>query len=342
VVNDRGAVNVSAADDDKIHVAVHKRINAESQEDADKWNSGTKPQITVSDHTVSLNANTQGAGDHWIVTDLDVSLPRKASVVISTRRGDVSVMGRDGDADISNQRGDVSLSDINGKASLSLERSSARISQVAADVSIQGRGEDISLQDIKGAAHVSGEFDSIKLSRIGNAVSFKSARTDMEFSKLNGDLDMDTGDMRANDLVGPFRLLTRSKDVRLLGVSGDVRLQDENGAVEVRMNKLGSMQIDNRRGDVQIYVPDKAGFHLDARARGGDVQSDFSELKIDNANDLATASGTIGAGGPRLVINNEHGTIEIRKGSTAAEVPVAPRAPKAPKAPETPMVPTEN
>jgi DUF4097 and DUF4098 domain-containing protein YvlB len=342
VVNDRGAVNVSAADDDKIHVAVHKRINAESQEDADKWNPGTKPQITVSDHTVSLNANTQGAGDHWIVTNLDVSLPRKASVVISTRRGDVSVMGRDGDADISNQRGDVSLSDINGKASLSLERSSARISQVAADVSIQGRGDDISLQDVKGAAHISGEFDSIKLARIGNAVSFKSARTDMEFSRLNGDLDMDSGDMRADDIVGPFRLLTRSKDVRLLGVSGDVRLQDENGAVEVRMSKLGSMQIDNRRGDVQIYVPDKAGFHLDARARGGDVQSDFSELKIENGNDLATASGTIGGGGPRLVINNEHGTIEIRKGSTAVEALPAPHPPKAPKAPAAPVTPTEN
>ncbi len=65
----------------------------------------------------------------------------------------------------------------------------------------------------------------------------------MEFSQLNGDLDMDSGDLRASDLIGPFRLLTRSKDVRLHGVSGDVRLENENGAVEIHMSKLGNMQV---------------------------------------------------------------------------------------------------
>ena len=80
----------------------------------------------------------------------------------------------------------------------------------------------------------------------------------MEFSRLNGDLDMDSGDMRASDLMGPFRLLTRSKDVRLTGVNGDVRLENENGAVEIHMNKLGNMQVSNRNSDVQIYLPDKA------------------------------------------------------------------------------------
>jgi hypothetical protein len=342
VVNDHGAVNVNASQDEHIHVAIHKRINAENQEDADKWNAGTKPLINTSEHTVTLNANTQGAGDHAVSTDLDISVPRKASIVISTRRGDINLMGRDGDADISHQRGDVSVADVNGKVNLSLERSSARVSQVSSDVSVQGRGGDVSMEDIKGALRISGEFDSIKLAKIANAVSFKSARTDMEFSKLNGDLDMDSGDLRASDVVGPFRLLTRSKDVRLMGVSGDLRLQDENGAVEVRISKLGNLQVDNRSGEIQIYLPDKAGFQLDARARRGDIESDFSELKIDNSNDQATATGSVGAGGPRLVVNNERGGIEIRKGSSVAEVPVPPHAPKTPKAPQAPVEPTEN
>ena len=114
----------------------------------------------------------------------------------------------------------------------------------------------------------------------------------MEFSRLDGDLDMDSGDMRASDLSGPFRLLTRSKDVRLSGVNGDVRLQNENGAVEIHMNKLGSMQVSNRNSDIQIYLPDKAGFQLDAHSRGGEIESDFDALKIDNGDDQATASGT--------------------------------------------------
>lgn len=342
IVNDRGAVNVNASDDNQIRVVVHKRINAESQEDADKWNAGTKPQISAGDHIVTLNANTQGAGDHWVTTDLDVSVPRKASVVIATRRGDVNVMGREGDADISNQRGDVSLTEIKGKVNLSLAGGSARVSQVSSDVAVQGRGNDISVEEIMGAVRLTGEFDSIKLSKIASAVSFKSARTDMEFSRLNGDLDMDSGDMRASDLVGPFRLLTRSKDIRLLGVNGDVRLQDENGAIELRLSKMGSVQVDNRRGDIQIYVPDKAGFQLEARAREGDIEADFNDVKINNADHQATAAGTVGGGGPRVVLTNERGSIEIRKGSTVAELPAPPRAPKTPKAPAAPVEPTEN
>ena len=163
----------------------------------------------------------------------------------------------------------------------------------------------------------------------------------MEFSKLNGDLDMDSGDMRASDLMGPFRLLTRSKDIRLTGVNGDVRVENENGAVEIHMNKLGNMQVSNRNSDVQIYLPDKAGFQVDARSRGGEIESDFDALKIDNGDDQATASGAVGGGGPHLVINNEHGGIELRKGSSVAEAPPPPKVPpyQSSTAPATPKVP---
>ncbi len=341
VTNDRGAVNLTASDDNQIHVTAHKRINADSQEQADKFNPGTKPQITVSDHTVTLNANTQGAGDHSVTTDMDVSIPRKASVVITSHRGGVSVLGRDGDVEISSQGGDVATSDINGKVSLNLTRGSARVSKISSDISVQGRADDVSAADVKGAARLNGEFDNVKLSKIAGAVSFKSARTDMEFSRLDGDLDMDSGDMRASELTGPFRLLTRSKDVRLVGVNGDVRLENENGAVEIRMNKLGSMQVSNRNSDIQIYLPDKSAFQLDAHSRGGEIESDFDALKIDNRDDQATASGAIGTGGPHLVITNEHGGIELRKGSSLAESPNPPPPPRPPLPPKVP-VPTEN
>jgi Putative adhesin/Domain of unknown function (DUF5668) len=347
VNNSRGAVNVSASEDDQIRVVVHKRINAENQSDADKWNAGTKPQITSSGNVVTVNANNQGSGDHWVAADLDISIPRKAAVVVSTHFGDVGIIGRDGDLDISNQKGDVTTTDINGKVSLRLDRSSARISQVSSDVSIGGRSNDVSIEDVKGAVHLDGEFmESVKLAKISQPVTFKSSRTDMDFSRLDGDLDLDSGDLQASDVVGPLRLNTRSKDVRLTGVTGDVRLQDENGSIELRMNKLGSMQVDNRKGDIQIYVPDKAGFQVDARARNGEVETDFEQLKVDNSNDQAIATGTVGAGGPRLVVNNEHGTIEIRKTSSLEEAPAPPPSPKGQKVPraEPPKPPqvTEN
>ncbi len=343
IVNEHGAVNLTVSDDKQISVAAHKRINADNQDQADRINPGTKPQINIGDHSVTLNANTQGAGDHSVSTDMDVSVPRNVAVVISSRRGDISVLGRTGDVEISSQHGDVSTSDINGRVTLNLAGGSARVSQISSDVTVQGRADDVSVADVKGSARLNGEFDTIKLSKIDGAVSFKSARTDLEFSRLDGDLDMDSGDMRASQLTGPFRLLTRSKDVQLSGVNGDVRLQNENGAVEVHMNKMGSMQVSNRNSDIQIYLPDKAAFQLDARSRGGEIESDFDTLKIDNGDQQAIATGTVGAGGPHLVINNEHGGIELRKGSMVAEAPAPPHAP-APHVPAPPKVPvpTEN
>ena len=347
IVNERGAVNVSVSDDNQIHVAAHKRINADNQAEADKFNPATKPLINVSGNDVTLSAHTQGAGDRSVTTDMDIKIPRKAPVVISSRRGDVSVLGRDGDVDITSQHGDVNASDINGKLNLNLSSGSARVSGISSDVSVNGRGDDVSLSEVKGAARVDGEFDNVKLAKIAGAVSFKSARTDMEFSQLNGDLDMDSGDLQASDLIGPFRLQTRSKDVRLQGVSGDVRLENSNGAVEIHMSKLGNIQVTNKNSDVQLYIPDKAAFELDAHARGGEIESDFDALKIENGDDKGSASGTVGAGGPRLVISNEHGGIELRKGSTVVEAPVPPKVPAVPKVPRVPAtpkvpVPTEN
>jgi hypothetical protein len=337
VTNTRGAVNIIASEDDQIRVAVHKRISAESQGDADKWNAGTKPQLNLSGSVVTLNANNQGAGDHWVSEDLDISLPRKAAVVASTRYGDVSIIGREGNLDITNQHGNVNTTDITGKVSLNLDHSSARISQITSEVSIGGRANDVSIEDVKGPVHLDGEFmESVKLAKISQPVIFKSSRTDMDFSRLDGNLDLDSGDLQASDVIGPLRLTTRSKDIRLTGVSGDVRLQDENGSIELRMNKLGSMQVDNRKGDIQIYVPDKAGFQVDARTRNGEVETDFDQLKIDNSNDQGIATGSIGGGGPHVVVNNEHGTIEIRKTSSAAEAQELPSLPKMPKAPRMP------
>jgi DUF4097 and DUF4098 domain-containing protein YvlB len=340
VIDAQGAVNVSTSSDNQVHVSVHKRINAEKQSEADKYNAATKPQITVSGSTVTLNANNQGAGDHKVAEDLDISLPRKAAISISTRSGDVSVLGRDGDVQVSAQHNEVSASDIKGKVSLSLDHASARISQVSSDVSVEGRANDVSLEDIKGAVHLDGEFmESVKLEKIGQGLIFKSSRTDMQLARLDGDLNLDSGDLQASNVTGPVRLTTRSKDIRLTGVSGDVRLQDENGSIELRIRKLGSIQIENRKGDIQLYVPDKASFQVEARAQGGEIETDFSSLKIGDSQ--STASGTVGSGGPRLVLNNEHGTIELRKASSADEESALPEPPKAPQAPSAPRV-TEN
>jgi hypothetical protein len=345
-VNDlHGAVRVNTTDDNKITVVVRKRIGAENQSDADKYNAETKPEISGAGGMLTLDARTQAGGDQAVASDLDISIPRKMQLQISSRRGDVSVTGRDGNVEIDNQHGDVSVEDVNGNVRLDLEKSSAKVEQVTGDVQISGRLNEVAVTDIKGAVQLEGEFqESVKLARITKSVLFKSSRTDMEFSRIDGDLDLDSDDLHADQLMGPLRLTTRSKQIRLEDVSGDVRVQDANGGIEVAMRTLGNVQIDSRNGDINLAVPDKAGFHLEARTRDGEIQSDFSELKVNNDEHVATASGSVGNGAAHIVLNNEHDGIEIRRAVPQPPKPPAPPAKPAKSLPAPPskVEPTEN
>ena len=259
----------------------------------------------------------------------------------------MNLTGRDGGVDISAQHSDTSVEDVNGNVKVNQEKGSVKIEQINGDVHVQGRVNEVSVADVKGAVQLDGEFqESIKLARITKSVTFKSSRTDMEFSRIEGTLDLDSDELHAEQITGPLHLTTRSKNIRLDQVSGDVRLQDDNGAVEVGMRTLGNVQIDNRNGDIQLSLPDKAGFRLDAHTRDGEIQSDFPELKVNNDEHEAKASGSVGSASSHIVLNNEHDGIEIRKASATPPKPPEPPTPgKAGKtlpAPKVKVEPTEN
>src|SRR5580700_1657142 len=179
VNDDHGAVRVSAANDNKITVVVRKRVGAESRDDSEKYNKQTAPALTVAGNAIILDARTQAAGDHAVQSDLDISVPRKMEVHVISRRGEVSVTGRDGDVEITTHNGDVSVEGIIGNVKLNLEKSSAKVEQITGDVHISGRLNEVSVTDVKGAAQFEGEFqESVKLARISKGIAFKSSRTD--------------------------------------------------------------------------------------------------------------------------------------------------------------------
>jgi len=153
-------------------------------------------------------------------------------------------------------------------------------------------------------------------------------------------MKMDPGDLRVENAAGGFNVRTRSKDIRLENIGGDVDIENKNGEVELHAGRLplGSVAISNQRGPVQVYLPPQMAFQIEAFARNGDIQSDFSEVHVQNQGSQATANGSVGAGGKRVQLSTEHADIEIRRGMIAPEAPVTPAAPaggaKPPKAPK--------
>ena len=318
IVSDRGAINVQPSDGDSIKVVVHKKLYANNQSDADKYNQGSKPVITVNGTSVLLNANTNGAGDHGVSSDLDVYVPRKAALDVASRRGDLNVTDRKADVKIAGQHGDMVLNDIGGAVKINLEKGSIRISKVMGDVDINGRIDDTSVEDVNGAVHMNGDFfNDIRVSKIAKTVTFKTSRSDLMLASVPGDLEISGDSLRGNDITGPSRLVMRSKEVHLDDVSGDLELESSNGDIEIHAaNKLplGKMTITGRKGDVTLVLPPNAGFQIDATTRKGDITTDFGNVKVDEVGGgTSKATGSVGNGAARLVINADMGDIKITK-----------------------------
>lgn len=317
VVCDRGSVNVNMWDEKKIKVVAHKKIFAKDQQTADARNSQTTPQLQTTGNLILLNANTQTSNDVGVRADLDIFIPKDGAVEISTRRGDVMInAGHVGDVRISNHRGDVMIDGLKGNVALSMEKGNIRVSKVDGNVVVDGRSDDVDISEVTGTVRVNSEvLSGMKLAGIKKAVIFQSSRTDMEFASLEGDLNLDSGDLRATKITGPVKLVTRAKDIHLEDVTGDVRVENHNGAVELHTAAkipIGNIQVTNNR-DIQLVLPSNAGFSVQATTRKGDVQSDFPELTVNNEHGTSMVNGSVGKGGPRVQLNSDSGDIEIRK-----------------------------
>ena len=338
IVCDRGALNITPSEDGTIRVAVHKKLYAENQNDANKYNQGSKPQIESTGSTVVLNANTDGAGDHSVQTDMDIQVPPGTTLDIASKRGDVTINNRKADIKVSLQHGDVSLTGITGSVKVNLEKGSIRAAQISGDVEVTGHVDSVNIDEVAGAARLDGDFyEDIRLSKIAKGVIFKTSRSDVEIASVPGDIEIASDQVRGNDLTGPTRVATGSKDIHLEDVSGDLQVQSTNGDVEVTTGgkQPGKLSLNTQHGDVALTLaakapPDKVnvvtqhgdvtltlpsndGFQITAGTGKGEITSDFDAIKIDKNNDASHATGTVGNGISKLQVNTDTGDIKIGK-----------------------------
>ena len=322
IENEHGSVKIHPQDERTIKVVVHRHIGAESQDEANKVNSESKTTFTVEGDTVRIQPSRPDARVHVgfyggprVANDLEIWAPRDLALNVSNSHGDIQVDNRAGDVTLNTTHGDIQAQDIKGKASLTTHHGSIRASNITGDVNVNGRLDDTSISQVSGSVTLEGDFfGETKLTKIAKGVHFSSSRTEMQLAKLDGDFQMNPGDLRATSLAGPFTLRTRSTDVHLENVSGDVRIENTHAEVEVHPSTpAGNVEVLNRQGAIHLVLPSNAAFTVDARSNHGDIETDF-ELAKEESGHQTTASGNIGKGGPRLQLSTDHGVIEIRKG----------------------------
>ena len=337
----RGNVRIAGADVESVKVAGRKTVRALQQPDADKANTDTPFEIVTNGNQVIIRTNQDRASNSSRVSeDLEMTVPKGASVNAVGRYGDFDINDLNGSVEIVSDNAGVRMQNIGGNIRVDTRRSDVvRATGVKGNVELKGRGNDLELQEIAGTVTVAASYNGmVQFRNLAKPVRYEAQNVDFSAERVPGQLRLTLSDVNGSDLVGPIRLHARSRDVQLSNIQQSVEISLDRGDVELRpgLTPLGKYDVHTRSGDIEIAIPEKAKLEMNATTDRGEISNEFGGgFRNESSGRGSTLRGNNGDG-PRVVLNTNRGTITVRKSSGPEQSSVAPPAPsKAPSAPNT-------
>jgi DUF4097 and DUF4098 domain-containing protein YvlB len=343
VENRRGNVRLVGSDRESIQVSGHTSIMNLDRAGADRINDRIKLELTAQGDQVVIRTNHERGGtDNRVESDLEIQVPKGSTVECRGTYGDFDVSQIAGNLEVNSENAGVRGQDIGGNVRVDLRRSDVvRLTRVKGNVDVKGaRADDLELVEVAGQVIVEGEFrGSLDFRKIDKGLRFTSDRTNLNVERLRGRVHISDGDMEVEDILGPMKLRSRSKDVRVSGFSSPMEIDLERGDIELSpgSSTLGTVIAKTSSGSVTMHLPENSRYDLDAVTRRGEVDNLFGSPLERREEDRG---GSIRGrnGGPRIILETGRGSMTITKGGAMSSRvdTVPPEAPKAPLAPKPP------
>lgn len=312
----RGSINVHGAEGNELHIVASETAH------------GTNDRA-ARENLRSISVSVQNTGDGYLVqpsipsdrtnVDLDVQLPKTASLVVQTGHGDLSVADAGGAVQATVNHGAIDMHDLGGAVAIQTQGGSVHILSVQGPVEVRGKGDEVELGDIAGSALLQGEFfGPINLRNIAKSVRISSSRTDLTIGGLKGRLESDPGHMEISDASGNLSLTTKEKDITLENVTGRITVDNRHGNVELTLAQppRDDISLTNDTGDVTLTLPAKSAFSINATARSGEIDSDFPGAGLIQTNDDGSGKleGSTPGHGPVIKLQTNYGAIHLHRG----------------------------
>ncbi len=340
VENLRGTVRVVGADVQQVRVSGRKTVRALKETEADKAQKQTPVEISAQGDQIVVRTNQDRiTGDERISTDLEVTVPKTASVQIRGRNGDLEISDIAGPVDISSDSASVRLQNIAANVRLDLGKSDlVRAGSIKGNIEMQGgRGRDIELDTVGGEITINGSYSGdLQFRNCARPIRFQSGQTDLRVEKLPGEIHLDLGEFSGSNLVGPIRFSSnRSRDVQIEQFTQSLELALDRGDITLRPfgSPLPKIDARTRAGQIDLVLPESAKFELKATTNRGDLNNNYGPvLKTEFENDRhpqagGTIIGSVGQG-PAITLTTDRGTVTVRKDTGLPPQP--PRPPKPP------------
>lgn len=318
VIVDRwGDVVIHGASGSTLDAAVKETIRAEDRSDAEQADKRLKVQIVQSGDDYVLRSNLESLPHHGRNVRLDLALhvPQNTRTEVTAERGDLVIEGLKGDQTLTDKSGDLRASNLAGLVRIRKTGGLTQVRAVEGSVEINGRGQDVDVSDVSGTVTVNGDFlGSVEFSKVPGTLTFTSSRTDLNTQKVLGHLTMDMGSLDARDIQGPLQITTAQKDISVNNFTSALTIKDVNGDVRLRSPQppRQPIQVNLRRGGIELDLPARCAFHVEAQSRHGAVQCDFAGLTVIKSGDHPSITGAHGQGGPLIRLTTTYGTIRLK------------------------------
>jgi hypothetical protein len=340
--NQRGNIKVIGSDLQDIEITGRKLVRSYSKIDADKADSNTPVEIVPQgDHLLVRTNQERISGNQRLSHDLEVVVPRGVALEFRASNGDYDVSDIAGEVNIHSDRGDVRLTRIGGNVRLEIDRSELiRANDVKGGIELTGDGSDIEFENVAGQVNVTGAYrGTLDFKNLAKPLIFEGSRnTELHVQAVPGRISMDLGAFNASNIVGPVRLITRSRDIKVDQFSESLDIETERGDIELTPGRAPNGAIDARSGSgrIALVLPAKANFQLTAVAEAGDAVNDFGPvIQKEVSGRTATLTGNVGSG-PTIRLKAGRGWVSVRKeGAPSTLPPIAPEAPKPPDSPDS-------
>jgi hypothetical protein len=250
-------------------------------------------------------------------------------------RGRVYIEGIKGDVNVRNEYSAVEIRDVDGHATVSNTESSITLAKITQPVVVEARGTSLTATELGGTLKASTSHRRVQITDVASNVDLDSRYSTVAVKSVKGNLDISSNSDRYNleDIRGYVKLKGQATGVRINAIEGPVEVQttlkdvvvdnftsgcsvvNEYADVTLSTGNLGKADISvkNRNGAIQLFLPEDAAFQIDATARNGQIDSDFSGLEpVSDAGADGRLKGALKTGGPKILLDTEYSNIRLR------------------------------
>lgn len=334
----RGNVTLHPEDIAEIRVVANKSLRAEDEAEAEQIAKnygvtvresggvfevrGTTPTLREIDNNKFPRIRRGRWGQGRVSIDLEVHVPRQSNVDIRTERGAINVIGLAGNLTTNSRSRDVEIRDVTGNVDVEVRGGDIHVTNTKGDLRMTGSGGQVDIADVTGQAQVNGEYSGpIRFKNVAKEVRFNSRRSDITLSTLKGTLELNSSDMEIFE-AGNVNVTTSNYSIIVENPTGRVVADNKNGDIVLRYNAPpgADVEINNERADVEITMPQKAEFTVDASSRNGRAESDFKDgVRVTGGEREGERDGKIegkvGQRGPTIKVRTTTGTVRLRHGN---------------------------